>query len=158
MNPAGPTHCAGSKLQRKVDLPGDFDEATCRVKVLADFVSFHRLDRRVSQALATEIIQSVLDELAADAFASCFGDKSDVRNTTLAGGTIHRRRNVTQYYALAFRDEDSNGIGRGIVIDVTHLSPPPVVAVQDSKTLLHQFIKGRAAEGFGGDPFEHFKI
>jgi hypothetical protein len=41
---------------------------------------------------------------------------------------------------------------------VTQLSPLPVVAVQNSQMLLHQLIDGGAAEGFGGDPFEHFKI
>ena len=141
-----------------MDLPGDFDEAAGRIKVLADFVSFHRLDHRVSQAFAPEVIQSVLNQPATEPLASRFRDKGDIGNATLAGRTIHRRRNVTQYYTLAFRDEDPAGIGSRIIIDVAHLPPSPVVAVQNSKTLFHQFIKGRAAEGFGGDPFERFKI
>src|SRR5678816_654380 len=147
-----------SELQRKVDLPGDFDETTCRIKVLADFVSLQRLDHRVGQTLAAKVIQSVLDEPATEPLATRFGDKRDIGNATLAGRTIHRRRDVTHYLASALCDKNSARVGSGIVINVAHLSPSPVVAVQNSEMLLQQLIGGRAAKSFGGDPFEHFKI
>ena len=141
-----------------MDLPGDFDKAACRIKVLADFVSLECLDHRVGQTLAAKVIQSVLDEPATESLASRFGDKRDIGNATLAGRTVHRRRDVAHYLAFALRDKNSARVGSSIVIDVAHLSPSPVVAVQNSQMLLQQLIDGRAAKSFGGDPFEHFKI
>ena len=141
-----------------MDLPGDFDEATCRIKVLADLVSFHRLDHRVGQTFAAEVFQSVLDEPATEPLASGFGDKRDIGNATFAGRAIQRRRDVTHYLAFALRDKNSARVGSGIVIDVAQLSPSPVVTVQNSQMLLDHLIDGRTAKSFGGDPFEHFKI
>jgi len=141
-----------------VDLAGDFDEAERWVEVIADRVLSQRFDLGVSQAGCAKLIQSVLDELPAEALIPMGGCDGEVGNVTDSGCAVLPGRDVADYLTIIVRHENAGGIAGDVVVDVPGLAPLPIVAVDRSELLVNAVVDGNADEALGGEELQGFQI
>jgi len=135
-----------SQFDTKMDLASNFNKATRGVKVFADLVAGHGFDHRISDTFATQIIQRMLNEPAAQTLASGLGRNSEVGNAGLARIPVQVGGDVTNDLAIGLGHKCAGGIQSDIVVDVPRLSPAPIVAMEYAKPGFHELIERHAVE------------
>src|SRR4051812_14708400 len=110
-----------------MDLSGHFDETTRRIQVLALLVLRYRFNHRIGQALATEIIQRMFDELAAKTLPTILSLDCEIWNAALCGFTINQCGDVANHPSLRLSHKNSGGICLYVIVNVPCLAPAPIV-------------------------------
>ena len=113
-------------------LASDFDEAARRINVIAGEILRHCLDDGVLQPLTSKIIQGSLNQLAGHALAAEFLNDRKIGNAAFARLLIDLSCDITDYLAVALRDENSIWVRGEVVVNVPCLPPAPIVASQQA--------------------------
>ena len=141
-----------------MNLARDFDEPARGVKVIADRVLRHRLDDRVSETFAAEIVEGMLDEPPAKSLIPGLLRDREIRDASLPCLTIDSRGNIADNPALRLRDEDPCRVRRDILIHVPRLPPFPIMAVEDAQRVLDILLECHAGERLDSQPPESLEV
>src|SRR5213595_334191 len=104
--------------------------------MMAGGVLGHGFNHRVDQAFAAEVIERVLDQLAAQTAIAKISGHRKIRNAAFPSLAIDHRGDVADDAAFGFGDEDSRWISCHVFVDVTRFAPAPVAPMKNPKRLL----------------------
>src|SRR2546421_4561123 len=139
-------------------LAGNFEEAERWIEVIADGILGERFDFGVAEAGGAEVIEGVLDEHPAQAPVAMRGGDGQVGNVTDAGFAVLPGGDVADNLVVLFGDKNAGRVAGNIFVNVSCLSPPPIMTIDGTKSFFDAVINRDTEEAVGGKALEVFEI